>query len=202
MEDKIKVHEQLFDLLQEKYITRGEYLISLKENLFTLKDKIKIHEQLDELLKNDYITKDEYLIFIKENLNSNEETKTNISKEIKNSENLVLDKNMIQRIKNAGSNVMGIYYYVIFLLIISYLYNLLLDVKSQYFLREQGIISDYSQTSKITKFILNFDNINFIVENLKYLSEFYYLIQFIVFPIFLMDLYNLGYNLKNIDKKI
>jgi hypothetical protein len=202
MENKNNIHEQLFDLLQEKYITRGEYLISLKENLFTLKDKIKIHEQLDELLKNDYITKDEYLIFIKENLKSNEETKTNISKEIKNSENLVLDKNMIQRIKNAGSNVMGIYYYVIFLLIISYLYNLLLDVKSQYFLREQGIISDYSQTSKITKFILNLDNINFIVENLKYLSEFYYLIQFIVFPIFLMDLYNLGYNLKNIDKKI
>jgi hypothetical protein len=202
MEDKIKVHEQLLELLNEKYITRGEYLISLKENLFALKDKIKIHEQLDELLKNDYITKDEYLIFIKENLNSNEVTKTNISKEIKNSENLVLDKNMIQRIKNAGSNVMGIYYYVIFILISSYLYNLLLDVKSQYFLREQGIISDYSQTSKITKFILNFDNINFIVENLKYLSEFYYLIQFIVFPIFLMDLYNLGYNLKNIDKKI
>jgi hypothetical protein len=118
MENKNNIHEQLFDLLQEKYITRGEYLISLKENLFTLKDKIKIHEQLDELLKNDYITKDEYLIFIKENLKSNEETKTNISKEIKNSENLVLDKNMIQRIKNAGSNVMGIYYYVIFLLII------------------------------------------------------------------------------------
>ena len=68
MEDKIKVHEQLLELLNEKYITRGEYLISLKENLFTLKDRIKIHEQLDELLKNDNITKDEYLIFIKENI--------------------------------------------------------------------------------------------------------------------------------------
>ena len=79
---------------------------------------------------------------------------------------------------------------------------MLLDVKSEYFLREQGINSDYSQTNKITEFILNFDNIDSIVENLNYLSEFYYLIQNIVFLIFLMDLYNLGYNLKNIDKKI
>ncbi len=128
--------------------------------------------------------------------------KSNISKEIKSTEHTILDKNFIQRIKNAGSNVIGIFYYIIFIIILKYLYDLLLDVKREYFLREQGINTDYSQTNKITEFILNFDNIDSIVENLNYLSEFYYLIQNIVFLIFLMDLYNLGYNLKNIDKKI
>lgn len=202
MTDKIKVHEQLLELLNEKYITRGEYLLSIKDSLFSLGDKVKIHEQLDELLQNGYITKDEYLVLIKDNLTSVEEKKSNISKEIKSTEHTILDKNFIQRIKNAGSNVIGIFYYIIFIIILNYLYDLLLDVKREYFLREQGINTDYSQTNKITEFILNFDNIDSIVENLNYLSEFYYLIQNIVFLIFLMDLYNLGYNLKNIDKKI
>ncbi len=75
MTDKIKVHEQLLELLNEKYITRGEYLLSIKDSLFSLGDKVKIHEQLDELLQNGYITKDEYLVLIKDNLTSVEEKK-------------------------------------------------------------------------------------------------------------------------------
>jgi hypothetical protein len=63
-------------LLNENYITRGEYLISIKDSLFSLGDKVKIHEQLDELLQNSYITKDEYLVLIKENLNFTESSQT------------------------------------------------------------------------------------------------------------------------------
>jgi hypothetical protein len=202
MEDKIKVHEQLLELLNEKYITRGEYLISLKENLFTLKDRIKIHEQLDELLKNDYITKDEYLIFIKENLNSGEVANANFSNKQTNGDNSEIEKNKIERIKDAGISVEGIYYLIIIEIIISQIYDLLLDVKIEYFKKQNGFTENYSEINSITKWILDSSYIDIIVDYLEYMNEIYYFIQLILFLIFLGYLWNIGVNLKNVDKPI
>ena len=183
MENKDNIHKQLLDLLNEKYITRGEYLISLKENLFALKDKIKIHEQLDELLKNDYITKDEYFIFIKENLNSTEVTKTKDNKEISKNEHAEITK-MKNRIILAGKNTLTMFYCIILQLLLVFVYWFIIGFKEGYN-NARGYSEDI--TSQI-KFLERIDLI-------------FYSIELILFIVILNNLWSLGINLKNVERE-
>lgn len=183
MADKINIHEQLLVLLNEKYITRGEYLISLKENLFALKDRIKIHEELDELLKNEYITKNEYLIFIKENLNSNEETKNNFSTKTTKNEYAEITK-MRNRIILAGKNALTIYYCIIFQLILFFVYWFVIGFK-------EGYNNARGYSEDITSQIEFIESINLI----------FYSIELILFIVILNNLRRLGINLKNVERE-
>lgn len=183
MENKIKVHEQLLELLNEKYITRGEYLLSIKDSLFSLGDKVKIHEQLDELLQNGYITKDEYLIFIKENLNSNKETKTNFSTKTTKNEYTEITK-MKNRIILAGKNALTIFYCIIFQLFLFFVYWFVIGFKEGYN-NARGYSEDI--TSQI-KFIERIDLI-------------FYSIELILFIVILNNLWRLGINLKNVGRE-
>jgi hypothetical protein len=201
VEDKIKIHEQLFELLKDNYITREEYLISLKDNIFSLEDKIIIQEKLNDLLQNDYITKDEHLVLINESLTSTETSKV-IDEPNEIEETPFLEKNIIKQLKSVGSYVHNIYYLIVFEIIISIIYESFLDVKIEYFYKNNGIPYNSSDLNPISKLILNSNNIDKIVKNLEHLNEIYYLIQFVLFSMFLSFLWNIGDILKNVNREI
>jgi tetrahydromethanopterin S-methyltransferase subunit G len=174
----------------------------------TFKDKLK---KIQELLDSNHITKDDYYKLrgeILEEEEEEEEEEENENDESINKLNKKLKKNQqsqnlnIQRIKKAGSNVIGIYYLIIFEIILNQIYNILFDVKIEYLKKTDGISNSYSEINKLTEFILNMDKIDDFIKKLKYLDVIFNTLQLILFLIFLSYFWNLGKNLKNVDKNL
>ena len=108
----------------------------------------------------------------------------------------------IQSIKEAGGNVIRIYYCIIFEIILMQLYDFLFDVKVEYFKKVNGIVNDYESTSgSLAKSIVNMDKIGDYINYLEHLDKFYYGVQTILLYLFLYYLWHVGVNLKDVDKK-
>jgi hypothetical protein len=168
------------------------YKKNSKEDEF-FKKGVKLDE-LNQMHKSGLVNKEEYNKLLKGILDSKVEP--NID-----SDNQQIEHYKTQRIKNAGSNVIGIYYLIIFEIILNQIHSILLDVKIEYFKKINGISESYSEINSMTKFILNTEKIDDFIKNLEYLDLFFYLFQFILFSMFLNYFWNLGKNLKNVDKR-
>jgi hypothetical protein len=101
----------------------------------------------------------------------------------------------IQSIKEAGRNVIIIYYIIIVELFVSLIHNLLIDVKT----KKIQNFDIYSETNVFTKHILDMKNINDIVKYIDNLNKIYYFIQLVLFISFMHCLLNIGKNLKSVE---
>lgn len=142
-------------------------------------------EELNKLNKTGQVTDVEYKMLLSEILDS----KTEVDSD---------NKGIINQVKEAGRNVIAIYYLIIFEIILDQVHDLLLDVKIKYYYKSLGNLYPAQDINFLTKSILEKDNIEKIIEDLKYLNEIYYLIQFVVFIVFMSCLWNIGENLKKV----
>ncbi len=133
--------------------------------------------ELNKMLKSDLITNEEYKNLLKDVVRSKiESTKIDNLQEMQNFS--------VKRIKHAGSNAMGIFYWIIFQIFVVFGYWFLIGFKIGY--------NDASgQTEDIGSFL----------EYVKNLNYFFYFIEFIIALFIMLNLFYLGVNLKNVDKK-
>jgi hypothetical protein len=187
-------------------------------------------EELNKLNKSGHVSDEEYKTLLSEIINENKKfevvdsEKVNTLKkcsqcgsdnEIGNSECSVCKTDFslfevietdvvnIQSIKEAGRNVIRIYYCIIFEIIFMQLYDFLVDVKIEYFKKVNGIVNDYESTSgSLTKSIINMEKIDDYIKYLEHLDMIYYVVQIILLYLFLYYLWHVGVCLKNVDEKI
>jgi hypothetical protein len=140
-------------------------------------DRLKKIEDLNQMLKSELITDAEYKSLLKEILDSKVEI-------VKQSNSNGMQSYSIERLKNAGSNAMYIFYSIIFQIILVFGYWFLIGFKIGY--------DDATGQSD------NFGSLITFVENL---GAFAYFIEFFIAFFIILNLYYLGYNLKNVDKQ-
>ena len=148
----------------------------------TFIDKLK---KIEELLDSNLITKDDYFKLREEILEEDEEHESvnKLNKKLKKTQQ---SQNLnIQRIKSAGSNAMGIFYCIILQIFIIFGYWFLIGFKI-----------GYSEASGQTE---NFGSFLDYIKNLNYV---FYFVEFVIALLFIVNLFYLGVNLKNVDKKV
>ena len=151
-------------------------------------------EELNKLNKSGHVSDEEYKTLLSEIINKN----GNKNFEVVDSEEV-----KIQSIKEAGRNVIRIYYCIIFGIIFMQLYDFLVDVKIEYFKKVNGIVNDYESTSgSLTKSIINMEKIDDYIKHLEHLDIIYYGVQITLLYLFLYYLWHVGVSLKNVDEKI
>jgi len=146
----------------------------------TFKDKLK---KIQELLDSNLISSEEYYKLREEILEEEEEDESVIKlnkklKKTQQSQNL-----NIQRIKSAGSDVLGIFYCIIFQILIIFGYWFLIGFKI-------GYSEASGQTENIGSFLGYIKNLNYV----------FYFVEFVIALRFMVNLFNLGVNLKYVDK--
>jgi hypothetical protein len=140
--------------------------------------RIEKLEELNDLLNSGAISKNEYRTLAEENLGT---------KEIENEKNLNFidhDEIKILRLKNAGKNVLGIFYCIVFEIILLPTYNFLVGFKVGY----DNATGNANNIEGFSKYLENLE-IGFYISQLA-LS--FFIIHF---------LWCLGVNLKNVDRK-
>jgi hypothetical protein len=140
-------------------------------------DRLKKLEEINQMLKSELITDSEYKTLLKGILDSKIEVK-------KESNSNSIQSYSIERLKNAGSNAMYIFYSIIFQIILVFGYWFLIGFKIGY--------NDATGQSN------NFGSLITFVENLGAVA---YFIEFFIALFIILNLYYLGYNLKNVDKQ-
>ena len=140
-------------------------------------DRLKKLEELNQMLKSELITDSEYKTLLKSVLDS----KVEITNE---SNPNGMQSYSIERLKNAGSNAMYIFYSIIFQIILVFGYWFLIGFKIGY--------DDATGHSD------NFGSLITFVENI---DAAVYFIEFFIAFFIILNLYYLGYNLKNVDKQ-
>ena len=140
-------------------------------------DKLK---EIKELEEKNSITRKEYEALRDEILH--DESVNKFNKKQNNTEQM--QNYSVQRIKHAGSNAMGIFYCIIFQILVIIGYWFLIGFKI-----------GYSEASGQT------ENIGSFLEYIKNLNYMLYFIEFIIALLFMLNLFYLGVNLKNVDKK-
>lgn len=154
-------------------------------------------EELNKLNNSGQITDAEYKVLLSDILQT--KTENDIKPLISKSKNIKFDNNeILKKINQAGSNVIIIYYLIVFEIIFQQLYNLLMDVKIKYYYKSLGSLNLYQESNFITDYILDMKSIDSIIEYLKNVNEIYYFIQLILSIIFMNSFWNIGKNLKNI----
>ena len=141
----------------------------------TFKDKLK---KIQELLDSNLISSEEYYKLRGEILDEDEPY---IEKQNKTQEMLNCS---VQRLKNAGGNVINIFYSIIFQAILIFLYWFFIGFKI-----------GYDEATNANKEILNF------TDYLNKLNIIFFVSQVIITVVFMSNLFKLGENLLNIDKQ-
>lgn len=148
-------------------------------------------EELNKLNKSGHVSDEEYKTLLAEILDTNLE---------KNEKNDNTENNgIVNHLKEAGRNVMIIYYVIVVEIIVSQIHNLLIDVKTKYLYKTNENFDAYAETNVFTKQILDMKNIDDIVEYVDNLNKIYYFIQLVLFISFMHCLWNIGKNLKSIE---
>ena len=140
-------------------------------------ERLKKNEELNEMLKSGLITDSEYKTLLKGILDSKVEP--NINPDIKTMNNY-----SIERIKDAGSNALNLFYCIIFQILLAFGYWFMIGFKIGY--------DDATGQSE------NFVSFYKYVNDLSYMA---YIIEFGIGLFFVSNLYYLGVNFKNVDKK-
>ncbi len=90
--------------------------------------------------------------------------------------------NNTQRIKNAGQNVLNIFYCIVIQPVLFFAYSFFIGYKV-----------GYDSASNVSSTLENF------IDYIKNLSNAFYFIEIVITIYFLTNLWNLGNNLKNVD---
>lgn len=141
----------------------------------TFKDKLK---KIQELFDSNLISSEEYYKLKGEILEKDEPYK-----EKQNKTQKMLNCS-VQRLKNAGGNVINIFYSIIFQAILIFMYWFFIGFKI-----------GYDEATNTNKDILNF------TDYLNKLNIIFYISQFIITVVFMSNLWKLGKNLLKIDKQ-
>lgn len=140
-------------------------------------ERLKKNEELNALLKSGLITNSEYKTLLKGILDSKVEPNINPDTEINKNYN-------VQRIKDAGSNALNLFYCIIFQILLAFGYWFMIGFKIGY--------DDATGQSE------NFVSFYKYVNDLSYMV---YIIEFGIAFFFIVNLFYLGVNLKNVDKQ-
>jgi hypothetical protein len=140
-------------------------------------DRLEKLEELNQMLKSELITKSEYKTLLKGILDRKVETNFNTDSKIS-------EKYSIERIKDAGSNALNLFYCIIFQILLALGYWFMIGIK----------IGHDNATGQSE----NFESFYKYVNDLSY---FVYIIEFGIALSFIVNLFYLGVNLKNVDKQ-
>jgi hypothetical protein len=140
-------------------------------------ERLKKIEELNDMLKSELITDSEYKTLLEGIVES--KVDRNIDSDSKTIENYV-----IERIKNAGSNALNLFYCIIFQALLGFGYWFLIGFKI-------GYDDATGQT----------ENFGSLYTYAKDLTIFFYIIEFGIAFSFIVNLFYLGVNLKNVDKQ-
>lgn len=155
-----------------------------------MNDKLQKLEDLNTLNKSGQVSDTEYKILLSELLDSKSEEKDKV--------NRCKSQSIVNNLNEVGSYFMGIYYCIVFEIIFQLIHSTLADVKIKHYYNTLENIPNYPEKNFITNYFLEMENIDKILEYLKYLNEFHYLIQIVIFSIFMHYLWNIGKVLKEV----
>lgn len=153
-------------------------------------DRLQKLEELNSLNKSGQISDNEYKILLSEILNTKSEDKEKVNNS--KSQSIVDNLNVV------GSYFTGIYYCIVIEIICQLIYNTLADVKMEHYRNTLENIPNYPEKNFMTKYFLEMENIDKIVDDLKYLNEIHNIIQIVIFSIFMYYLWNIGKVLKEV----